>query len=361
MICPNCNTNLPDGLKFCSECGSPLSYPVPLNQPIPQPHPATGLSGDQYATTSLRFGIVGACFDLTIFLSVVGLILGIVGIKKSSNAVRMGVKSGKQKVGLILSIISLVLSVVIPFVFLASCVSTHRKNAEKASVSRMSDEEIISGLAGTYTGSNGSVLILNSDMTSYYYYPRFGISTNTWTFKDNRIEMFISNCLCNVDADIDEKNLDTFFLKSDSPLWDDESFTKVSTDTRKLSEKECDALLGKETTSVTIGSKSTTTATKTDVSSGGASISKDVNGMTVREALDKYEEYMDRYVALYKGMMDGSLNYVEALDEITKLESDMDELEKALDTLSESDMTADDYKYYLEVMSRVNEKLLSLY
>lgn len=376
MICPNCNQNIAEGLKFCSECGAPLTTPNPTyNNPVPpvnNSYNQHGISGNQYASTSLRFGIIGTCLDLTVFLSIVGLILGIVGIKKAGNASRMGVKSGKQKAGLILSIISLVLALVIPFAFMASCVSNLKSKGTAASTALVDNKEIISQLKGTYVGNNGSVLIMRDDMTSNYYYPGFGISNNKWSIKDNRIEMFISNCFSNVYADIDPNNTDTIYLESDSSLWDAETFTKVSTDSAALTTDQCDELLKNngitpvatlyETQATSKPTQSTTqaTATTADTTSSG-STSKTVNGMSVKEACDAYEAYMDKYIELYKGMMDGSLSYLETLNEINELQGEMDELEEALNALSEADMTPEDYQYYLEVMTRVSKKMLEIY
>lgn len=41
MFCPNCGANLPDGIAFCGECGTPLAAPAPT--PIPQ-QPKTGFT-----------------------------------------------------------------------------------------------------------------------------------------------------------------------------------------------------------------------------------------------------------------------------------------------------------------------------
>ncbi|MCR5805337.1 MAG: hypothetical protein K6G47_13870 [Clostridia bacterium] len=377
MTCPNCNNNIPDGLKFCSECGTNLinvnsqNYNIPpQNNPEHYPQNYTqGPTGEQYATTSLRFGIVGTCMDITVFLSIVGLILGIVGIKKASNASRMGVKTGKQKAGLILSIISLVLSVVIPFVFLAACVDRAKKNSDAAAiVSNAENGNLATALQGTYVGSNGSVLVLRDDMTSNYYYPGFGISTNTWTLEDNKLEMFVTNSLCNVEADIDPNKTDSFYLTSTSPLWDAETFTKVSADTEKPTEQQCDELIRQYAPNTSLADKTSTTATTKSTeantqstTAGNSSQGATVNDMSVKEALDEYEAYVDKYVDLYKGMLDGSKNYFEALNEINELQGEIDDLEKAMNSLSESDMTPEEYQYYIEVMSRISEKMLSIY
>ena len=380
MICPRCNNNIPEGLKFCSECGAPLINQIePQGTPTPQQYPSQqyrqGPSGDDYASTSLRFGIVGTCMDLTVFLSVVGLILGIVGIKKAGNASRMGVKTGKQKAGLILSIISLVLSIAIPFIFFTSCYARAKKNLSSETSITASDN-IATKIEGTYVGSNGSLLVMKKNNTSYYYYPGYGISTNMWTIKDNKVEMFISNCLCNVYANIDPNNTDTIYLESDSLLWDAETFTKVSSDSEKPTESQCDSILNEHsslvinkpetntttaTTVATTAETKSTTATTSQADTSSDSQSTTVNDMTVKEALDTYEEYMDKYIALYQGMMDGSLDYFEALNEINELQGDIDDLESALNSLSESDMTPEEYKYYIEVMTRVSEKVLSMY
>ena len=112
MICPYCGKQVDDNLNFCSECGGSLKTqpqpqvaPVqPQMQPQPQyqqPQPqnfAPQYNGDDYAKSALKFGITGTCFDITVVLSFIGLILGIQG--------RKGGKKGLAIAGIVLSSIS---------------------------------------------------------------------------------------------------------------------------------------------------------------------------------------------------------------------------------------------------------------
>ena len=375
MICPYCGKQVDDNLNFCSECGGALktvSQPQvgvqPTVTPPPQPqmpqYQQPQYTGEDYAKSALKFGITGTCFDVTVFLSFIGLILGIVGIKKASNASRMGVKTGKQKAGLIMSIISLSLSVIIPFVFFVSCRSKLSSPTKNSTSILAEDPSLEAQVLGTYIGNNGSVLIIREDHTCIYFYEGFGVSTNDWKIKDGQIQMYLSNVLSSVYATIDKNKPDELYLESKSSFWDNETFIKKSSDTTGLDEKGCLELLGKSTkkASSTTSSNKTASAASTASSSNTSSSGSDklIKGMTVREALDKYEEYMDRYMTLYSGMLDGSVNYFEVLTEVTELQSEVDELEAALNTLSESDLSPEDYKYYMEVMTRVSQKALDI-
>ena len=375
MICPYCGKQVDDNLNFCSECGGSLKTqpqpqvaPVqPQMQPQPQyqqPQPqnfAPQYNGDDYAKSALKFGITGTCFDITVVLSFIGLILGIVGIKKASNASRMGVKTGKQKAGLIMSIISLSLSVIIPFAFFASCRSKTSSPLKSPTSVLAEDPELEAQVLGTYIGNNDSVLIIREDHTCIYFYEGFGVSTNDWKIEDGQIKMYLSNVLSSVYATIDKNKPNELYLESKSALWDNETFVKKSSDTTGLDEKGCLELLGKSTkqekAAADISASSSTSSASSSSSSGST---KTIKGMSVREALDKYEEYMDRYIKLYSGMLDGSVDYFETLTEVTELQSEMDELESALNTITESDLSPEDYKYYMEVMTRVSQKALDI-
>lgn len=368
MICPYCGKQVNDDLKFCSECGGALktiSQPQAGVQPEatpPQPqYRQPQYTGDDYVKSALKFGITGTCFDVTVFLSFIGLILGIVGIKKASNASRMGAKTSKQKAGLIMSIISLSLSVVIPFIFFVSCRSK-LSNPSKSSTSILAEDPSLEAqVLGTYIGNNDSVLIIREDHTCIYFYEGFGVSTNDWKIEDGQIKMYLSNVLSSVYATIDKNKPDELYLESKSSFWDNETFKKKSSDTTGLDEKGCLELLGKSTKKASPTTSSTKTSSAASSSSTSTNSSdKLIKGMTVREALDKYEEYMDRYMNLYSGMLDGSVDYFETLTEVTELQSEMDELESALNTITESDLSPEDYKYYMEVMTRVSQKALDI-
>ena len=55
MFCPHCGAQLPDGLAFCGNCGSPLNAapqanpnPMPEQPPVPPVQPPAGQPGGAY-------------------------------------------------------------------------------------------------------------------------------------------------------------------------------------------------------------------------------------------------------------------------------------------------------------------------
>ena len=95
MQCPSCGSQVSVNTKFCPKCGSPIQNMAPqgggYNQ-TPQPQPGQQ-PGKTKAIASLVLGIVGIVLDfffVTIFLSAIGCVLGIVGIIMYSGAKKEG-------------------------------------------------------------------------------------------------------------------------------------------------------------------------------------------------------------------------------------------------------------------------------
>lgn len=83
---------------------------------------------------------------------------------------------------------------------------------------------------------------------------------------------------------------------------------------------------------------------------------------SVREVLDQYETFMNEYIAFMQNYYNATPNQmVNMLDDYYDLLTEYDEMMDLLDSLDTSNMTAEDYAYYLEVTNRVNENLMSLY
>ena len=129
MICKNCGAQLPDGVAFCTNCGTAVEAPQQEPQPQPQPQPAQPayqqpayqqpvyqqpqpvyqqpmyaqpVAGEQ--PNILVLGILSVAFLGGFFTSLVGMILGIVGRKKGKAYIAQGgTLTGKSKVGFILS------------------------------------------------------------------------------------------------------------------------------------------------------------------------------------------------------------------------------------------------------------------
>ena len=137
MICKNCGAYVEDGTKFCTSCGTPIEAPAAdttyssntgnsySSDNYQAFEPAGGYYSEQpqarilsaedpeayrVAGSSLTFGILSVCFS---WLSLLGIIFGIVGITKMRKAGKMGSKSPKKFVGLGLSIYGIIQSVIV--------------------------------------------------------------------------------------------------------------------------------------------------------------------------------------------------------------------------------------------------------
>ena len=98
---------------------------------------------------------------------------------------------------------------------------------------------------GLYLGENGSGLIIyNEGKADYYWYEWDTVeSGNVWSYKDNKLTIYIPSCDCDVYAEIPEEVTPTLVFKSDSNNWDDESYTKISSVQSKLLPDDFDKLL----------------------------------------------------------------------------------------------------------------------
>jgi hypothetical protein len=125
MFCPNCGAQNADNAPFCANCGSrfeqqapaaptyappaapayaPTGYaPAGGYTPAPVSNPGKGLG-----VAAMILGIISLVLWCTvyvsIFTSIVGLILGAIGLKKSKDA---GMGNGMAVAGLVTSIIAL--------------------------------------------------------------------------------------------------------------------------------------------------------------------------------------------------------------------------------------------------------------
>ena len=145
MTCPTCGAQLNDGLKFCTQCGTPLQvaeapvvetpayeapayeapaqaapvYEAPTYESAPAYEaPAATDPGAGLGKTSKILGIIGivtSCCGFGSVLAIVALILGIVGGKKSKGA---GFENASAKTGLILGIVGIVISAIIYVAYL---------------------------------------------------------------------------------------------------------------------------------------------------------------------------------------------------------------------------------------------------
>ncbi|MBR4905871.1 MAG: zinc ribbon domain-containing protein [Clostridia bacterium] len=137
MFCQNCGTQLPEGVKFCPECGAPVEiveplrnepiveniaaepiqepvYETPVQQPIVQSNPeAAALS-----TPILVFGILGLSFACIPYVNFLGIIFSAIAKGKVKQFLGLGgVLSGKAKVGNILATVGLIIGIIFTVIF----------------------------------------------------------------------------------------------------------------------------------------------------------------------------------------------------------------------------------------------------
>ncbi len=83
---------------------------------------------------------------------------------------------------------------------------------------------------GTYVGTKGSKLLLNSDGTAVYSEDdRTGTGVGTWIYEDGHLSIHVSNLEYEVYADIDKDatEVSSLTLDADSSRWHAEEFSKI--------------------------------------------------------------------------------------------------------------------------------------
>ena len=140
MTCPTCGAQLNEGLKFCTQCGTPLqvaeapvaeapvvetpayeapAYEAPAYEAAPvYEAPAATDPGAGLGKTSKILGIIGivtSCCGFGSVLAIVALILGIVGGKKSKGA---GFENASAKTGLILGVVGIAIGAIVYIAYL---------------------------------------------------------------------------------------------------------------------------------------------------------------------------------------------------------------------------------------------------
>jgi len=116
MYCNKCGTFLPDGARFCSNCGAETAAEAPQYGQTEGYYPAANNQGvsaaaEEDAKPVLVWGILGLVFALTI--NFLGIIFSAIGLSKAKKyAAKYGELTGKAKVGRGLSIGGLVSGIV---------------------------------------------------------------------------------------------------------------------------------------------------------------------------------------------------------------------------------------------------------
>ena len=119
MFCKYCGKQLSDGAKFCENCGAAVnssSEPKVVVRP-----PEVEVGNTQVASGVKSKAISG--FVWSFFVPIVGLILSIIALKRYGN---LGTTDGKgfAKAGLIISIVSMVISTIVYIVLIATAGET---------------------------------------------------------------------------------------------------------------------------------------------------------------------------------------------------------------------------------------------
>lgn len=74
--------------------------------------------------------------------------------------------------------------------------------------------------------------------------------------------------------------------------------------------------------------------------------------------MDSYEEFFDEYIAFLK-KMENSDNPLEWYSDYMQYMTKYSEAMEGLESMESEDMTNEETLYYLEVTSRINQKLLA--
>lgn len=81
----------------------------------------------------------------------------------------------------------------------------------------------------------------------------------------------------------------------------------------------------------------------------------------LRAFLDSYEEFMDEYIVFMKKYMADPGNAVSMITEYASIMEKYGEFADAIDKYDEEEMSTEDAKYYLEVTTRVTQKMMEIY
>ncbi len=108
MKCPNCNSDLMPDAKFCPSCGAKVETNEVKEGEVVQ-NQNTNNSGN---TAALVGFILGLCSIIAWFIPLFGYPVTIVGIIFSVLGLKSNIRKGMATVGLVLSIIFLVITLI---------------------------------------------------------------------------------------------------------------------------------------------------------------------------------------------------------------------------------------------------------
>lgn len=221
-------------------------------------------------------------------------------------------------------------------------------------------DQLVSQIPGTYLGHNGSMLVLKSDHSAFYFYRN--VSTdNTWTFDNGTLTVsFPSIGGCNTSAALtsvdDLSNFNLVGITADDVYcWDAETFSRYSDSQADIDEGTCRSIISSEL-NITFVETAPETETTTAATEGSTT--------DFRAFMDEYEALVNDYVDLYQqvntlesddyaGAAQVLIDYADIMERYTNLQAQIEQID-------ESSLSADDALYYIEVMSRVNAQLATV-
>lgn len=129
MICSKCGGVIPDGQNVCPNCGNQISidnnvnkqHQVTYQNVYVQKQAPENIPGKGEAVASMVLGIVGLVFLITT-LWYISLLIGIVGLILAIVSNNKGFSGGMKTAGLVMNIITLVLSGIV-FLACTACVA----------------------------------------------------------------------------------------------------------------------------------------------------------------------------------------------------------------------------------------------
>ncbi len=342
-FCPNCGKELKADEKFCSNCGKPVSSSVQDSnqQSIP-------------------------------------------GVNVTTQIENNAGKKKKGKKGLIIA------AVIIVILLLASLGSLGRKtgsrNGSTSDVATKGTGSNYNEVVGNYVGLHGSGLTLYPDGTADYYWKGYDHVDKSakYTYENNRVT--VTTNVIDYPFYADKKDGEsTLNFKADSSSWLDEDFVKVSDQAKELSMEEWNDTIGKKLNITIVDNneqKVVEETPKTSAESSKDSEKKEeekeqeqakeektekkaesTGGVDpdLKAYLDSYEAFMDDYVKFMKKYQSGTGDTMSMLTEYTEMLGKYQDFATKIEAYDTSKMSDADYKYYMEVTTRVLNKMSSIY
>ena len=106
---------------------------------------------------------------------------------------------------------------------------------------------------------------------------------------------------------------------------------------------------------------STSSSGSSNSSSSSSSSSSSAVDPDLKKFLDSYEDFMDDYVAFMKKYTSDPNNAISMMSEYMEMLQKYEEFAEKADRYNPDTMSAADAAYYLEVMTRIEKKMLELY